>query len=176
MTVTASDRQYLLELAGRPALDRLTALTESLGADERALTRRGVELGLAIDESHPELEPGDYVVRSILGADRRRGVLALAEHAAVGTTACFHVRDAAAATDDLRSRLHPVEGGGALVFTCNGRGRSLFGVDDHDATTVVDQTRTDAVAGMFCAGEIGPAGGRSHVHSVSASVLVLADR
>lgn len=176
MTVTASDRQYVVELAGQPALDRLTALTESLGPDERVLAARGVELGTAIDEARHHHRSGDFVVRSILGADRARGVLALAEHVPVGSTACFHVRDAAAADADLRTRLQSLPGDGALVFTCNGRGQTLFGVDDHDAATVVDETGTDAVAGMFCVGEMGSTAGRSHVHAFSASVLVFADR
>jgi hypothetical protein len=36
---------------------------------------------------------------------------------------------------------------GALVFTCNGRGRRLFGTPDHDAIVVGDLLGTSAVAG-----------------------------
>lgn len=176
MTVTASDRQYLLELAGRPALERLTELTEALAPADRALAARGVDIGIALDESRHDFGHGDFLVQSVLGADRARGVLALAEHVPVGSTACFHVRDASVADEDLRACVRAMTGDGALVFTCDARGRGLFGVDDHDAAVVVDETGTDAVAGMFCAGEIGPTGGRSHVHAFSASVLVLADR
>ena len=66
-----------------------------------------------------------------------------------------------------------VDAGGALVFTCNGRGRGLFGVDDHDAAVVDEHVRGRATAGMFCAGEIGPVGGRPYVHGFTASVLLL---
>ena len=34
---------------------------------------------------------------------------------------------------------------------------------------------TDAVAGMFCAGELGPVGGRSFLHGYTASMLIFAD-
>jgi small ligand-binding sensory domain FIST len=34
---------------------------------------------------------------------------------------------------------------------------------------------TGGVAGFFAAGEIGPVGGRSHLHTFTASVLVLLD-
>ncbi|HEY8547294.1 MAG TPA: hypothetical protein VIL36_19670, partial [Acidimicrobiales bacterium] len=60
----------------------------------------------------------------------------------------------------------------ALLFTCNGRGRRLFGEPHHDARLVADHTRGRAVAGMFCAGEIGPVGPRSFLHGFTASVLL----
>lgn len=62
---------------------------------------------------------------------------------------------------------------GALVFTCTGRGARLFGVPDHDATTVADTLDLTSVAGMFCAGELGPVGGANFVHTLSASVLLV---
>jgi small ligand-binding sensory domain FIST len=91
---------------------------------------------------------------------------------AVGTTVQFQVRDAAAADEDLRGMLAGVSGDAALVFTCNGRGRRLFGEDDHDARLVADAVPGGAVAGMFCAGEIGPLGGRSFLHGFTAGIVV----
>ena len=61
----------------------------------------------------------------------------------------------------------------ALVFTCNGRGHRLFGEADHDARRVSDAVGGGPVAGMFCAGEIGPVGGENHVHGFTASTLFL---
>ena len=66
-------------------------------------------------------------------------------------------------------------GDAALVFTCNGRGVRLFGTPDHDAGLVSAQVGGGAVAGMFCAGEIGPIGGRAFVHGFTASILLLED-
>lgn len=175
MTVTAADRQFLVELAGRPALDRLTELAERLSSEERALLAGGIHLGIVIDETRDEFGRGDFLVRGIIGGDRSRGVLAVGDRVPVGATVQFHVRDAESAHDDLHEMLRDVHGDGALLFTCNGRGRALFGRDDHDASTVVDLVGTDAVAGMFCAGELGPVGGRSFLHGFTASVLVFAD-
>lgn len=175
MVVTGSDRNFLLELAGRPALERLTDLTNELPPDERGLLTQGVHLGVVIDETQDSFGRGDFLVRSVLGADRAKGVLAVGDHVPVGTTVQFHVRDADSADDDLHRLLDGVHGDGALVFTCTGRGVRLFGEDDHDAGAVVDHLGTDAVAGMFCAGELGPVGGRSFLHGFSASVLVFTD-
>lgn len=172
MVVTRSERQFLLELAGRPALERLTELVESLPPAERSLLAEGIHLGVAIDEHRLDFGRGDFLVRAVLGADRQRGVLAVGAEVAVGTTVQFHVRDARSADEDLRAVLGEVDGAAALVFTCNGRGTRLFGVEDHDASAVAELLDTDAVAGMFCAGELGPVGGRSFLHGFSASVLV----
>jgi small ligand-binding sensory domain FIST len=175
MVVTGSDRNFLLELAGRPALERLSQLAAELPPDEKILLSRGVHLGIVIDETRDAFGRGDFLVRSVLGADRAKGVLAVGDQVAVGTTVQFHVRDAESADEDLHHLLTGVHGDAALVFTCNGRGSHLFGVDDHDARAVVDHLGTDAVAGMFCAGELGPVGGRSFLHGFTASVLIFAD-
>lgn len=175
MVVTGADRNFLLELAGKPALERLTDLANDLPPDDRALLHDGIHLGVVIDESRDEFERGDFLVRSVIGADKQRGVLALGDHVPVGTTVQFHVRDAGSADDDLHHLLRGVHGDAALVFTCNGRGSDLFGIDHHDAGAVSDHLGTEAVAGMFCAGELGPVAGRSFLHSFTASVLIFTD-
>jgi small ligand-binding sensory domain FIST len=62
--------------------------------------------------------------------------------------------------------------GGALVFTCNGRGSRLFGAPDHDASVISEALDGAPVAGMFCAGELGPVGGRNFVHGFTASIAL----
>jgi len=175
MVVTGADRNFLLELAGKPALERLTDLANDLPPDDRVLLHDGIHLGVVIDESRDEFERGDFLVRSVIGADKQRGVLAVGDHVPVGTIVQFHVRDAGSADDDLHHLLRGVHGDAALVFTCNGRGSDLFGVDHHDAGAVSDHLGTEAVAGMFCAGELGPVAGRSFLHSFTASVLIFTD-
>ena len=59
---------------------------------------------------------------------------------------------------------------GALVFSCNGRGQSMFGATDHDATVVQSELGGSPAAGFFAAGEIGPVGGRSFLHGFTATV------
>ena len=60
---------------------------------------------------------------------------------------------------------------GALLFTCNGRGSHMFSVPDHDASAVVDALGAPA-GGFFCAGEIGPVGGRNFLHGFTATLAV----
>ena len=115
---------------------------------------------------------GDFLVRNVLGADRAAGAVAVGDEVPVGATVQFQVRDAASADEDLRSLLAGHDAAGALVFTCNGRGTHLFGRPDHDAEVISDHVGSGAVGGMFCAGELGPVGGRSFLHGFTASVLL----
>jgi small ligand-binding sensory domain FIST len=175
MIVTRAEGNFVMEIAGRPALDRLDDLVRAADAEERALLASGLQIGIAIDEHRATFERGDFLVRSVVGADRSQRSLAVGDRVEVGTTVQFQVRDAVAADEDLRAMLVDARGDAALVFTCNGRGQRLFGEPDHDARVVHDTLGSPALAGMFCAGEIGPVGGRSFVHGFTASVLLFRD-
>jgi small ligand-binding sensory domain FIST len=175
MIVTRAEGNLVLDLAGRPALDRLEEAVADASPDERARLAAGLHIGIAVDEHRMTFESGDFLVRAVVGADRDAGALALGQRVEVGTTVQFHVRDAEAADQDLRRLMAGRDGDGALVFTCNGRGRHLFGVPDHDARVVAEAIDSRAVAGMFCAGEIGPVGTRSYLHSFTASVVLFGD-
>lgn len=176
MIVTRSEHHIIFEIAGRPAIGQLEAVASRLTPDEREQLARGLHLGVVVDEHKASFERGDFLVRNVIAADRESGALAVGGDVPIGTTVQFQVRDAAAADDDLRAALADVDADGALVFTCNGRGRRLFGVPDHDAEIVSAALDGGAVAGMFCAGEIGPVGSRSFVHGFTASLALFADR
>ncbi len=175
MIVTRAEGNLVMEIAGRPALDRLDDLVRAADAEERSLLASGLQIGIAIDEHRATFERGDFLVRGVVGADRLQRALAVGDRVEVGTTIQFQVRDAVAADEDLRAMLADATGDAALVFTCNGRGQRLFGEPDHDARVVHDTLGSPALAGMFCAGEFGPIGGRSFVHGFTASVLVFRD-
>lgn len=176
LTVTRADGNVILELAGDPAVERLKELFEDAPDGERELMRSGLQIGLVVDEYRDDFATGDFLVRAVLGADQDRGGVAVGEHVEVGQIVQFQVRDAESAHDDLLDHLpdaRPAGGdaSGALLFTCNGRGRRFFGQPDHDVTTVGEHL-TDTLAGAFCAGEIGPVGDRSFVHGFTASLAV----
>ena len=172
LTVTRSDRNLVDELAGRPAMERLREIVQASTESERELMREGLHVGIVVDEHKLDFTRGDFLVRNLLGADPKTGAIAVGEHLAVGTTVQFQVRDKEAADDDLRALLADVHGEAALLFTCNGRGVRFFDTEHHDAGTVDELLGRVPVAGAFCAGEIGPIGGRNFLHGFTASVAV----
>jgi small ligand-binding sensory domain FIST len=172
LTVTNAERNFVHELAGQPAMRRLQDIVDAAGDDERELMRNGLHLGVVVDEHKLDFRRGDFLVRNVLGADRESGSLAVGDRVAVGQTVQFHVRDADAADEDLRWLLRDVGGDAALLFTCNGRGTQMFSMPNHDAGTIEDELGEVPLAGAFCAGEIGPIGGRNFLHGFTASVAV----
>ena len=135
-------------------------------------------LGMVIDENKPEYRRGDFLIRPIIGADQEAGTIAIGEPVRVGQTVRLHVRDAASADEDLREALEiqaealaSSRPAGALLFTCNGRGSHMFNLPDHDAAALDDALGVPA-GGFFCAGEIGPVGGRNFLHGFTATMAV----
>jgi small ligand-binding sensory domain FIST len=170
--VTKAEGNVIYELAGRPALERLVTMLEQLRPDDSMLASRGLHCGLVVDERKEHFARGDFLIRAVVGADRTSGAVVVGDVAPVGSTVQFQVRDAASADEDLHELLRDRRAGGALLFSCNGRGRHLFGRPDHDATVVADLVGVHAMAGMFCAGEFGPVGGRNAVHGFTASLAL----
>jgi small ligand-binding sensory domain FIST len=173
-TVTKAERNLVVELAGQSAISRLQEVAAAVPDEERGLLRNGLHVGVVVDEHKIDFERGDFLVRNLLGADERSGGLAVGEFVEVGQTVQFHVRDARAADEDLKVMLRNVRGDadGALLFTCNGRGTHLFGTPDHDAGVIEERLGPVPLAGAFCAGEIGPVGGRNFLHGFTASLAV----
>jgi small ligand-binding sensory domain FIST len=174
LIVTRAAGSLVHELGGRPALERVQDVLATLSPAELDAARRGLLVGRVVDESKPTFASGDFLIRTVLGADRAAGAVALDDEVEVGATLQLQVRDAATAEADLRDVLDGRRADGALAFTCNGRGAALFGERDHEATLITDALG-GAVAGMACAGEIGPVGGRSFLHGFAASLALFRD-
>jgi small ligand-binding sensory domain FIST len=174
MTVTASQGTTLHELAGRPALERIRDVVAGLDDGDQALAVRGLHVGIARDAGIEGSHAADYVIRGLFGADAATGAVSVGDDVPLGSVVRLHLRDADSAEADLRSVVDLVPGGaGAYLVTCNGRGGAMFTTPDHDAAIVRDGLGTAAVAGFFAAGEIGPVGGRNHLHGFTAVVLVV---
>jgi small ligand-binding sensory domain FIST len=175
--ITSAEENVVLELAGKPAVERLRDELRTMTVEQQGLAARGgVLAGLVIDENRSEYRRGDYLMRGLVGADEDSGALAIGEAVRVGQTLRFHVRDARSADEDLREGLTDALNGGsaagALLFTCNGRGTNMFPGPDHDARAVGEALGGDALAGFFCAGEIGPVGGKPFLHGFTATLAL----
>jgi small ligand-binding sensory domain FIST len=179
LTVTRSKGNVIFELGGKPPVQRIKEMYASLSEHDRQLMTDGLLVGRVIDEYRTEFERGDFLVRSVVGADPDSGAIAVADSVAVGETIQFHVRDEASADHDLRTTLKLArdkvgDGGvaGALLFTCNGRGSRMFSTPDHDAALVASELGNPPMAGFFCAGEVGPVGSKTFLHGFTASMAL----
>lgn len=178
--ITKSKANIIEQLGGKPPLLQFQDLYNELTDNDRSLVEKGLHLGRVINEYQEKFQRGDFLVRNVLGADRKSGAMAVGDMVRTGQTVQFHVRDAQTADEDLRELLASSrEGGkpaGALLFTCNGRGKRLFADQHHDASTIQSILGDVPTAGFFAAGEIGPVGGRNFLHGFTASICLFSDR
>jgi small ligand-binding sensory domain FIST len=176
--VTKAQDNFILELGGRPAVDQLRELWESLTPQEQRLVQQGLHVGRVINEYQSDFQRGDFLVRNVIGVDRNRGAVVITDRVRVGQTVQFHVRDAQTADEDLHALLqldlhaHEKRPAGALLFSCNGRGSRLFEEANHDARAVRAAAGPIPLAGFFAQGELGPVGGRNFIHGFTASVAL----
>ncbi len=192
VVVTRARGNLLLELGGRPALEVMRNQIGTLNDADRKLLAGGLFIGRVIDEYKQHLGRGDYLIRGVLGADEQSGGVAVADIIPPGRTVRLHLRDAHTAEEDLgllldAQTLHGPPAG-AILVTCAGRGERFFGKQNLDTVAIqraflpaesgpeaaksgraIDPHRMGIpLAGFFAAGEIGPVGNQSFVHSYTA--------
>ena len=176
MRVTRCQDNLLIELDGEPAGERVQRAYEEATEDEQALMRASLFVGVAMDDAIEQPGRGDFVVRNILGADPNRGILAISGRLMEHQRVQLQVRDAQTSSEDLAALLSAAASDGepaaALLFSCLGRGRGLYGVPDHDVGLVLSQFEGLPTGGFFCNGEIGPVGGTSFVHGYTSSIAL----
>lgn len=185
MVITEAKRNVVQSLGGRPAMQVVREMVDSLDQEDRALVSGGLFIGRVVNEYKDRFGRGDFLIRAVLGVDQGSGAIAVGDSLRVGQTVQFHLRDATTAREDLELLLETQQllgpAAGAMLCTCSGRGQRLFNSANHDAELIsrtlgrqadpVHQTPL-SMGGMFSAGEIGPIGDRSYVHGHTASLAL----
>lgn len=180
LTITGAKQNLLLSLGSKPAYGVLNTVFNGLTKQEKDRARNNLFAGLAMSEYLEEYKRGDFLIRNILGADPEAGAVAIGAQLRVGQTLQYQLRDRDSADQDLRELCYAAEEEGArpfasLLFSCNGRGRGLFGAPDHDAGVLAEVIGAHPSAGFFCNGEIGPVGKANFLHGYTASAALLCD-
>lgn len=177
VVITEAQENVIMTLAGQPALFVLQEMYQKASSQDQNLARQALFIGQVADEYKQNPEQGDFVIRNLIGVDEESGALAVSDYVHVGETVQFHVRDSKSAHEDLESLcLRHSEPKAALIFSCNGRGRRMFQVPNHDVGTLHKQLGQFPTAGFFCAGEIGPIAKKNFMHSFTASVALFYEK
>jgi small ligand-binding sensory domain FIST len=183
MFATRVQQNLLYAVDGKPALEALRKVYESLSSEDRALFRHSLFVGIAMHEERTEYRAGDFLVRNLVGADASSGAIAVAAPLHEGLVVQFHLRDARASAGDLEAHLEALrqrcgeeKPQGALLFSCLGRGAGLYGRPDHDSELVRRMLGAIPLAGFFCNGEIGPVGERTFLHGYTSALALFRER
>ncbi|MBI4510518.1 MAG: FIST C-terminal domain-containing protein [Deltaproteobacteria bacterium] len=175
-TVTKAQGNVIAGLDHAPAFQ---VFAERVGPLSSDLLRAAQSVFLAVPEGDGEPEGTALLVRGFLKFDPERGLLAMSEPIAEGTRVRFALRDALAGRENLQSmlarakqRLRGRQPRLGVYFNCAGRGRAMFGVDDHDVAYIQSALGHFPLVGFFGGGELAPLAGRSRLHLFS-GVLVM---
>ncbi|GHO69050.1 hypothetical protein KSD_26870 [Ktedonobacter sp. SOSP1-85] len=187
-TITKVQDNGLIEtISNRPAYDMLVDTFQKLSPAAQIRAQRNLLLvGLAADEYSERFGRGSFLIRNLLGVDRRNKALAIGAQPRVGQTIQFQMRDSETADLDLRELLNKLhyrlkkaeayQVVSGILCTCNGRGESLFPTPNHDAGMVEEILGPLPTIGLFCNGEIGPVGDRPFLHSFTACLALIVKR
>jgi small ligand-binding sensory domain FIST len=176
--ITKSDGGMVYQLGGKAPLRVVEEMFRDLhsqNSKDAELLQHGILVGQVINEHQQTFSTGDFLVRIPAGFDSGTGAMAMHDPVRTGQTIQFHVRDERSADEDLERLLRESRGEtpiGALLFSCNGRGTRMFRMRHHDARALYDRFPGLPIAGAFCAGEIGPIGGRNFLHGFTASIAL----
>ncbi len=161
-TVTSAERNLVNELGGQPAMARLQEIVQAASEADRELMRNGLHLGVVVDEHKLDFTRGDFLVRNVLGADRRNGAIAVGERGRGRARQC---------SSRCATRRPPTTTSGRCSTECTATPRSCSRATAGARTCSPSRITTRAtveellgpvpLAGAFCAGEIGPIGGRN---------------
>lgn len=177
-TITQGHDNIIEALDDQPAMAAVRGMMSGLPlADRELIQLRGLLIGRVIDQRKGNVGRGDFLVRNILGIHRPTGSLSIGDMVQPGQVIRFHLQDARSADEDLRLLLQgelmlAEVPHGALMFSCNGRGKNLFGAPHHDIQALREVVGAIPVAGFFCAGELGPVGGRNFIHGQTAIIAL----
>ncbi|MGD8312996.1 MAG: FIST C-terminal domain-containing protein, partial [Gammaproteobacteria bacterium] len=154
--ITRCERNVLIELDGRPALD---VFREDIGEVlSRDLTRVAgyIFAGLPV----PGSDTGDYLVRNLVGIDPGEKLIAIGEIIEQDDSIMFCRRDGDTAREDMQRMLGDLRKRagdgikGGVYYTCLGRGRHQFGEDSEELRMIRDQLGDFPLVGFFANGEI----------------------
>lgn len=178
MTVTQGERNIILQIDGRPPLEKLEQTLKALTKRERTLAENSLFIGIR-GQSDLSLQsilggpetPGSstYLIRNLIGLEPRKGSLVVGAAVRAGQTIQFHLRDARSSAQDLRASLEAyqqqgVRPRGGLLFSCLGRGEHLYKKSNHDSDEFRSRFPATPLGGFFANGEIGPVGQTSYIH------------
>jgi small ligand-binding sensory domain FIST len=178
MFVTRSERNVIYEMDGRRAGSVLQDLYSSASTEDKQLFRTSLFLGIVMREDRQEYRHGDFLIRNVMGIDGKSGALVVGALVHDGMVVQLHLRDARTSAADLDELLGRYRGQptGALLFSCLGRGKHLYGEADHDTNTFRRHAGDVPLGGFFCNGEIGPVRGTTFLHGYTSAFALFRPR
>ncbi len=183
MVVTDCSYNEVATLDGQLAGNVVISTLKALPPRDQRLASHMLFLGFGAGGPKFSYGPGDFLIRQVLGVQPEEHALVVNARPRVGQTVQLHVRDGQSSSEDLEARLEELSQScgdlekvrGALLFSCVGRGRSLYGHPHHDSELFGARVGEVPLGGVFANGELGPVGGTTSLHSFTSCFAVFSE-
>jgi small ligand-binding sensory domain FIST len=155
-TITRCERNIIVELDGRPALEVFREDIGEVLSKDLSKVAGYIFAGLPV----PGSDTGDYLVRNLIGIDPEQKLLAIGDYVEEDDTIMFCRRDGETAREDMQRMLRDLGNRaqgkirGGVYYTCLGRGRHQFGEDSEELRMIRDVLGDFPLVGFFANGEI----------------------
>lgn len=177
--VTKVEGRVIFELDSEPALDNFKGTLQLLTQDDIRRSGGTVFVGIAMDAENREPTRGDFLIRNLVGINEEHAAIAVSEEVTEGQLVQFHLRNPAAAADEIQAiiaqlaeKTQSQQPAFGLYFNCLGRGKGLYGTANHDIGVIQDKFPGLPIIGFFGNSEFAPIGGRNFAHAYT-GVFVL---
>jgi len=184
MVVTRADGNLVMELDGKPALNRVLDMLSAKERQEPARALGRCLVGLQPGGPNADaFKHGLYAVRPLVGMAPDVGAVAIGENPRAGDAFTLLRRDGPAAEKamlhalmQVKQRLQGAVPVGALYFSCTGRGSAMFGKAGTEVGLLQRILGKVPVLGMASSFEVGPMPTQPpSIHMFSGVLMVLAE-
>jgi small ligand-binding sensory domain FIST len=182
MVVTDCSYNEIATLDGRVAGDAVLSILRMLPERDQRLARQALFVGIGAGGPKLDYRAGDFLIRQVLGVDPEEHSLVVNGTLRKGQVVQLHLRDGRSSSEDVETMLERYrterpdsEAKGGLLFSCLGRGRSLYGHADHDSNLFRTKLGALPLGGFFCNGEFGPVGGVTSLHGFTSCFAVFSE-
>jgi small ligand-binding sensory domain FIST len=159
----------------------MQTMFRQLSPRDREIAKHSLFVGVEMEKGSVEVRPDRLLVRNLLGVAPESGAIGVAAELARLDVIHFVLRDSERATAELTALLDAasIDGAqpfGALLFSCMGRGKHLFGRPDHDPELFNARFPGVQLGGFFGSGEIAPVGGHTFLHGYTSAFALFEAR
>lgn len=175
MVVTRGQRNVILELDKENAMSKVMDVLKALPQKDMRLASQALFVGIGAGRPSLNYRDGEFLVRQALGLEPQTGSLIVGDFVRVGQMIRLHIRDGETSAEDLQRVLTAYRSSSkpppqaALMFSCLGRGRTLYGEAHKDSSLFAEAFGPVELSGFFCNGEIGPVAGVTSLHGFTSS-------
>lgn len=174
-TITRAEDNVIYEIANMPAIEWLGMIYTELPRKDRKKLLKDFLVGLAVNEYKEEFEPGDFLIRGLIGGDPKTGFIQITGATRPGQSIMVQHSDSKFAIDSfenaltaLKKSLQGVEVHGGCLFCSKARNSSFYRETDQDAEKVQEVLGPFPLVGFFTNAEFGPVNEKNYLHFFSA--------